>query len=133
MSFETLSTELKNQGYDARTEEANEKEEKEPKSPCPSQLHLGDDQNPRRVPKKALQLLDQMVVEEHTKLFGEEKLEERGIDSTEDNCTTLKEVMVDVKTELHRQTVKYSILVRLVTNTVVAVEASKTPGTQGSS
>ncbi|MHA1578805.1 MAG: hypothetical protein ACTSUQ_04125 [Candidatus Freyarchaeota archaeon] len=115
MSFETLSTELKNQGYDARTEEAKEKEEKGPKSPCPSQL------------------LDQMVVEEHTKLFGEEKLEERGIDSTEDNCTTLKEVMVDVKTELHRQTVKYSILVRLVTNTVVAVEASKTPGTQGSS
>lgn len=75
--------------------------------------------------KKALQLLDQMVVEEHTKLFGEEKLEEYSIDSTEDTCTTLKEVMVAMKTELHRQTVKYGILVRLVTNTVVAVEASK--------
>lgn len=35
MSFETLSTELKNQGYDARTEEAKEKEEKGPKSPAP--------------------------------------------------------------------------------------------------
>jgi len=64
-----------------------------------------------------------MVVEEHTKLFGEEKLEECGVDSTEDTCTTLKEVMAAMKTELHCQTVKYSILVRLVTNTVVAVEA----------
>ncbi len=125
MSFESLSTELKNQGYDARTEEAKEKEEKGSRSPCPSQLHWAMTKIPEDYLKKALQILDQMAAEEHTKLFGEENLPEYSVDSTDDTGTTLKEVTVAMKTELHRQTVKYGLLVRLVTNTVVAVEASK--------
>lgn len=124
LSFEKLSTELKNYDYDARAEEAKEKEE-EPKSPCPSQLHWAMTKIPEEYLKKALQTLDQIAVEEHTKLLGEENLEEYSIDSTEDTCTVLEEVMVSMKTELHHQTVKYHILARLAINTVVAVEVTK--------
>lgn len=124
LSLEKLSTELKNHNYDARTEEAKEKEGGY-KSPCPSQLHWAMTKIPEEYLKKALQILDLMAVEEHTKLFGEENLKEYSIDSTEDTCTMLEEVMVSMKTELHHQTVKYHILARLAVNTVVAVEATK--------
>jgi len=124
LSFEKLSTELKNHNYDARTEEARERGE-EPKSPCPSQLHWAMTKIPEKYLEKALQILNQMVAEEHAKLFGEENLNDYGIDSTEDTCTTLKEVMAAMKTKLHHQTVRYHILSQLETNTVVAVKATK--------
>ena len=41
-----------------------------------------------------------------------------------DGCDTLEEAEVAMRTRLHHQTVRYSILVRPVTNTVVAVRVS---------
>jgi hypothetical protein len=55
-------------------------------------------------------------------------LDDYGIDSTEDTCTTLKEVVAAMKTKLHHQTVRYHILSQLATNTVVAVGATKISG-----
>ena len=83
---------------------------------------------PEKYLEKALQILNRIVAEEHAKLFGEENLNDYGIDSTEDTCTTLKEVVAAMKTKLHNQTVKYHILSQLATNTVVAVGATKTSG-----
>lgn len=124
MSFERLAAELKNQGCDLRTEEAK-REEGEACSPCPSQLHWAMSKIPKEYLERVLELLDQMVAEEHKKLFGEKCLLEYSIDSTDDTCTTLKETMVAMRVELHHQTVKYNVLARLVTNTIVAVCASK--------
>ena len=42
-----------------------------------------------------------------------------------DRCDTLEEAEVAMRTRLHHQTVRYSILVRPVTNTVVAVRVSR--------
>ena len=80
---------------------------------------------PKEYLERALELLDQMVVEEYKRLFGEKYLLEYSIDSTDDTCTTLKETMVAMRVELHHQTVKYNVLARLVTNTIVAVCVSK--------
>jgi hypothetical protein len=66
-----------------------------------------------------------MVVEEHKKLFGDESLLEYSIDYTDDTCTILEKAIVAMRIELHHQTVKYNILARMVTNTIVAVEASR--------
>nr|MDO8075828.1 transposase [Candidatus Freyarchaeota archaeon] len=128
-SFERLAAELGDVGYDARTEEAKAKGE-DSKTPCPSHLHWVMTKIPEDYLAKALELLDQMVAEEHARLFGEERPEEYSIDSTEDTCTTLEEARVAMRTVLQHQTVRYNILTRLVTNTVRAAEAPPSRNTR---
>ena len=104
MSFETLSSELREAGYDARTEEAKRKGDGA-KSPCPSHLHWVLTKIPEEYLERALRLLDRMVAEKHARLFGTEHLHEYSVDSTEDRCDTLEEVEVAMETQLHHETV----------------------------
>ena len=104
MSFETLSSELRKAGHDARTEEAKRKGDGA-KSPCPSHLHWVLTKIPEEYPERALRLLDRMVAEKHARLFGTEHLHEYSVDSTEDRCDTLEEVEVAMETQLHHETV----------------------------
>lgn len=121
-SFENLAAELRNIGYDARTEEAKARRGEEAQTPCSSHLHWVMTRIPREYLAKALELLGRMAAEEHARLFGEEHLQEYSVDSTEDTCTTLEEAEVAVRTVLRHQTVRYNILTHLATNTVRTAE-----------
>ena len=81
LSFEALSSELKAIDYDARTEEAKERG-RGAKSPCPSHLHWALKRIPEEYLERALRLIDEMVVEEHARLFGTGRLSEYSVDST---------------------------------------------------
>ncbi|MEX2705905.1 MAG: hypothetical protein Q6352_011670, partial [Candidatus Freyrarchaeum guaymaensis] len=123
LSFEALSSELRAIGCDARTEEAKERG-RGAKSPCPSHLHWALKRIPEEYPERALRLIDEMVVEEHAGLFGTGACRSTALTPRGDGCDTLEEAEVAMRTRLHHQTVRYSILVRPVTNTVVAVRVS---------
>ena len=130
LSFERLHAEAEAMGYDARTDQAKEKDGEVHGVPCPSQLHWAMAKIPEEYLKKALRLLDHMVTQMYVGLFGDENLEEYSVDSTEDTCTILEEAQVAMRTVLQHQTVRYNILTRLATNTVRAVDAPPSKNTR---
>ncbi|MBS7270738.1 MAG: transposase [Candidatus Freyarchaeota archaeon] len=130
LSFERLHAEAEAMGYDARTDQAKEKDGEVHGVPCPSQLHWAMTKIPEEYLQRALRLLDQMVTQMYVELFGDENLKEYSVDSTEDTCTILGEAQVAMRTVLQHQTVRYNILTRLATNTVRAVDAPPSRNTR---
>jgi len=112
-SFKDLSIKIKEIGYLTTIDKSE-------KYPCPSILHYTYEKIPKEYIEKAVERFDELSVECFFKF--KEDLNTFVVDNSAITCETLKEKIVVMKPELHREFHKYMAVTRNHTNTVRCVK-----------